>query len=173
MPPLRGCVRQQRSKYESEVAGLIGKERKKKLAQLYEKNRTRPKDYQRPKKPKGQELLAVKEEPGAILAPPVLHHDTDAEFSFPHCLVERPQESIDVKQQIKNLKEELERAAARKALDDRRWQARVETLQKQLPDARRLEEEVEKLQKELASVKFQNNDLRREMLCNLRVPGYQ
>eukprot|EP00435_Cladocopium_sp_Y103_P052267 s810_g16.t1 len=56
---LRGqCRVQGLSKFHAQVAGLVGKDRRKKLAPLYEKNRKRPEGYKRPssgKKPNQKE----------------------------------------------------------------------------------------------------------------------
>ena len=75
----RGQVRVQGpSKYAAEVVGLVGKARRQKLNQCYEKNRKRRADYKRPGNRKKNKQCEEKDA-ACELPPPVLQNDSDAE----------------------------------------------------------------------------------------------
>ena len=143
----RGQVRVQGpSKYAAEVVGLVGKARRQKLNQCYEKNRKRRADYKRPgnrkKNKQCEEKDAACELPPPVLQndsdaekdaacefpPPVLQDDSDAEFSYPSpSFLVVPQQQQQQHAEMEKIKEELAKVMSEKERIQRRldWHENV------------------------------------------------
>ena len=144
---LRGQVRLQGpSKCAAEVVGLVGKARRQKLNQCYEKNRKRRADYKRPgnrkKNKQCEEKDAACELPPPVLQndsdaekdaacefpPPVLQDDSDAEFSYPSpSFLVVPQQQQQQHAEMEKIKEELAKVMSEKERIQRRldWHENV------------------------------------------------